>query len=557
MKRDIYPWLLWLALILHGSVFITTTAIWDGFDEPLHYGYIQHIAEHGSLPVYGKTILAREVTRSFEVAPLSPAFNSILGSRYTTFVAYWQLPETERMARVNALRAIGREERSTPDLDLPVVNYEAHQAPLFYLVAAPIYWMCTSLDLPTRVACLRFFALLLGSLTVFAAYAAAQRSLSSPAAARGVAFTVALMPMFPCTIARISNDSLAVPLGGIAVFLMMDYVALVPSRRRAAWIGVVLGLGMLSKAYFIALLAAAVATFGTAAFFSADRKRLLRHLGIVLALASAIAGWWYVRNFILYGNLSGLQEVTLTGNLPLGERLALIGKVPWLAAWHGFFKQHIWLGNMSLLELSRALYDAGYALILAAILGFACYAVTVVRGWPGRTSHALREAFAGLDRQTRALGIAAISYGFFLLAAAYHMWQNFILVGRAGGTGGYYLYAVIVPELVLLVFGLNGFPGRIGKLAQRSLILYVVLIDFVALFCKLVPYYGGMSIPRFHLRHLFEVYTPSVFQMILARITAPQSAWLSPSLLAGLMFCHLAWMIVMVCTLSRADSQPS
>jgi len=70
----LYPWLLWIALILQGVLFISTTAIWDGFDEPFHYAYIQALAETGTLPVYGKSLVSRELTRSFELTPLSIFF---------------------------------------------------------------------------------------------------------------------------------------------------------------------------------------------------------------------------------------------------------------------------------------------------------------------------------------------------------------------------------------------------------------------------------------------------------------------------------------------------
>lgn len=48
-RVKLYPWLLWIAMILQGLLFISTTAVWDGFDEPFHYAYIQFLAETGTL----------------------------------------------------------------------------------------------------------------------------------------------------------------------------------------------------------------------------------------------------------------------------------------------------------------------------------------------------------------------------------------------------------------------------------------------------------------------------------------------------------------------------
>jgi hypothetical protein len=540
-----YPWLLWTALILQGLVFISTTAIWEGFDEPFHYAYIQHLAETGTLPAYGKSLLSKELTRSFELAPLSIPFNTILASRYTTFASYWKLSDEERAARARALRRINPEDRAAADTEAFIANYEAHQAPLYYLISVPVYRMCSSLDLPTRVFCLRLFALGIGSSILFAAYAAARRAFPGRRAPRTVAFLVALMPMVPGTIARISNDALAVPLGGLAAFLLIDYFAQVPKRGRAIQIGIVLGLGLLSKAYFLAIVAAAVTIFVLAAFTSVDKKRLVAHLALLLGLAVAISGWWYARNQVQYGNLSGLQEITLTAKMPLSDRIAMAGKVPWLLSWRSTFKQHIWLGNMSLMEFSRDTYAVAYLLIVIAIGGLGTRgAHALQRAW--KWKHGTLSEGAGPNAagtQDRTLILSLLLYCFFLVAAAYHMWQNFILVQMPGGTGGYYLYAVIVPELLLLMYGFQALPRKAAAVAQGAVVLYVVSVNFIAYFCKMIPSYGGISIPRFHLGHLFEIYSPSVLWLMLHRISLQQASWLGPAAILVIMVCHFGWMI--------------
>ncbi|MBZ5498657.1 MAG: hypothetical protein LAP85_19855 [Acidobacteriia bacterium] len=545
--RDTCSWLLWIALILQGLVFISTTPVWEGFDEPFHYAYIQHLAENGALPVYGKSMLSREVTRSFEIGPISNALNSILGGHYTTFAALSQLSDVERRERAQDLRDIREKERMLPDTQHPISNYEAHHAPLYYLIAVPVYRMCSSLDLPSRVFCLRLFSLLIGSLTLVAAHAAARRALPGRVESRTLAFVIALMPMFIATIARISNDALAVPLGSLVVFLVIDYFAHIPSGGRALQIGIALGLGLLTKAYFLAVMAGAVAVFAVAVCTSADRKRLLRHIAIILILAAGISSWWYVRNYLLYGNLSGMQELTLTANLSLADRFAMASKVPWLAAWHGMIKQHIWLGNMSLMEFSRAIYNFGYLLVFLAVLGLLGRGVSAIRRFCRRHARASSIALINgeeLRRQDRSLAIAFLFYSFFLMAAAYHMWQNFILVRVPGGTGGYYLYAAIVPELLLLVYGLKALPWKTGKIAQAATIGYVVVINFVAYFCKTIPYYGGFSIARFHLGNLFELYSPATFTLILSRLARQQASWIGSKTILALLLCHLVCMTI-------------
>ncbi|MGA2260263.1 MAG: hypothetical protein ABSH28_02370 [Acidobacteriota bacterium] len=546
-KEGMYPWLLWIALIFQGLVFISTTAIWDGFDEPFHYAYIQHLAENGALPVYGRTMISKEMTRSFELAPLSNAFNSILGGRYTTFAEYRRLTDESRRDRAQALRSISKEDRTVADTQYPISNYEAHQTPLYYLIAVPVYRMCSSLDLPTRVFCLRLFSLLIGSLTLFAAYAAALRAFRGHWGPRTVIFILALMPMFIGTIARISNDALAVPLGSVLVLLVIDYFVGTPNSGRAIQIGIVLGLGLLTKAYFLALLAATIAIFAVAVCVATDRKRLLRHLAMMVVLAASISFGWYARNYTLYGNFSGMQELTLTASLSIADRLAMAARVPWLTAWHGMIKQHIWLGNMSLLELSRATYDFGYFVILLASLGLCGRGISILRrvlAKRARTSSACLFNEGEVRAQDRTLAIAILFYAFFLLATAYHMWQNFILVQMPGGTGGYYLYAAIVPELILLVYGLQALPWGAAKMAQAITAGYVLVVNFIAYFCKTIPFYAGYSIQHFHLHHLIELYSPSTFSLILNGLALQQASWIGPRTILVILFCYLFWMIL-------------
>src|SRR5690242_11594892 len=98
-----------LLSLTHGLLFICTTPLWEGFDEPFHYGYIQHLAEYGRLPVFGETAVSEEVRISFENAPLSRVVNSNFRNQYTTFERYWELSGADRLQRERNLRLIPAE----------------------------------------------------------------------------------------------------------------------------------------------------------------------------------------------------------------------------------------------------------------------------------------------------------------------------------------------------------------------------------------------------------------------------------------------------------------
>ena len=64
-------------------------------------------------------------------------------------------------------------------------------------------------------------------------------------------------------------------------------------RERAVTVGVLLGLGLLTKAYFLTAIPATALIFLMP--LTGLRKPLWRPLGIVLLVALSISGWWYTR----------------------------------------------------------------------------------------------------------------------------------------------------------------------------------------------------------------------------------------------------------------------
>jgi hypothetical protein len=495
-----------------------STPLWEGWDEAFHYSYIQNLAETRAFPVFGKSILSREITTSFEFVPLSYGANLNVDRKYTTFEQYWKLPQGERRRREESLHSIPNTDRkSAPDVTAEFQNYEAHQAPLYYLLAAPVYSLFSGYDVVTRASVLRLFSLLIGSLTIPIAFATV-RYAGTQRHARIIPLLLVLLPLLYPTISRIANDSLAVPLFSALMLLVLRYCAArrdsQPTIRDAIAIGVVLGLGLLTKAYFLTALPALGVIFLLAFVTERPRGKLVSHACVIALLAVVIAGPWYLRNYQLYENVSGMQEVTRTADLSLLDRVAGVARVEWGSSLHAMIRQHIWIGNTSLLALSGTTYLVGYVLILLAILGFARWARK-----------------ASFDRD-RGMVILAVFYGFFVLGVLYHMLVNYLLLGVPNGTGGWYLYAVIVPEVILLVRGLESLVGpRVAMASNVALISYALLANLLSLLCKTLPSYGGFIIPRFHLSHFVSLYSPSGLRVMLENLSANKPAFVTPGII--------------------------
>ena len=175
----------------------------------------------------------------------------------TTYDDFWRLPPSERKQRTDAVRALAPEQGSQPATE-PIQNYESQQAPLYYwLAAVPMGWMST-LPMLSRIYLLRMLNVLLASAVVPLAYWIARRVLSSDRQAVGVTAIIVLLPELMINVARVGNESLA-----LICYSVLLVAALQVARQPYWWrwwilLGTTLGVGLLTKAYFLTAVPAVI-----------------------------------------------------------------------------------------------------------------------------------------------------------------------------------------------------------------------------------------------------------------------------------------------------------
>lgn len=98
-----------------------------------------------------------------------------------------------------------------------------------------------------------------------------------------------------------NNDHGAVFFGTLALLLMLQQARLGPSWRGAALLGLVVSAALLSKnsAQFLAVPLASLTLL--------DLRRSWRYAFLTAAIVVALAGWWYARNAIVYHDFFGTQ----------------------------------------------------------------------------------------------------------------------------------------------------------------------------------------------------------------------------------------------------------
>jgi hypothetical protein len=235
-----------------------------------------------------------------------------------------------------------------------------------------------------------------------------------------------------------------------------------------------LAAGLLTKAYFLAFAVIALATAIRRIHF---RPALLSAL-VVLALAAP----WYVRNILLYGNVSGTQEEF--GGIGWQQALAAVPKMNWPAATLQLARTSLWTGNNTFFTFSSDTLDLLLILLAIALIA-----------WGAR-----RKAIQSAEKTVSAAVVV------FSLAVAYASCASFAyLHGESSAASPWYTQVLLVPVLALAYLGMSRWHRSGIALAGCTVVLWawVLMATWVA---KLFPMYSGMPLAPMRIRDLWSWY---------------------------------------------------
>ncbi len=513
--------LLWLCFIARGCFYSALLPLWEGYDEPYHFSFIQYVAAHRALP-RPDTPVSREVQASLHLAPLSweHRLHALEPPIYTED-AYWRLPESVRQELQQQLRAIppnwGMQSGTAP------VMYEAQQAPLYYWLMAEPLRLAAGWQLAARVLLVRWLSVFICSLLVPVAWVAARQFFSSDALALGIVAVIVCMPELMIDICRAGNECLAV-----LIYSLLTLLLLLASRATRPPVflaaGLVLGIGLLTKAYFLL----AIPAFAAIAVYSAWRSRgrsggVLLNAAGGLGMAVLICVAWYWRNHALTGTWSGEEAnvAAMRGGLPHVLESAV--RVKWIGGVTSVLISHIWFGGWSFLKLPKPIYlicACGIALALAGLV----------------------KAIAKDRFRSGELLVLLTLYAFFWLGLLYDILLIYVATGISA-CPGWYMYAVVLPEMLLVAFGLfHLVPRRWSWAVLPAMAAAFGAIDLYGTCALLAPYYTGLvahvagsDLVHANLSKLLSA-SPSV---VLSRLTVNKPEWLHPGVFAllGLLYC--------------------
>ena len=309
----------------------------------------------------------------------------------------------------------------------------------------------------------RWLTVLIGAGVVWLTYRAGREILPDrPALAVGGAALVAFNPQFLYLSGAVNNDVPAALWGAAVLLVCVQLVRDGPSVRTDVLMGVLFGLALLTKFNLLALLLPIELAYVLAAWHARERgstwRAFLRGNLCVLALAALISGWWFLRNWRLYGDPTGLNKLNdlWAGRPATGNWWVIRQSLPylWSSLWGRF--------GYGQIPLPQPIYQG---LLIFCLMALAGYLFPRRRTYPGNTLLLL---------VTNALTFAAVVF--------YYM-----LIQPAGAMGRFFFPGL--PALALLLSGglSRFFPSRLAWAAGATVTLGMVALAVYALIGVLNP----------------------------------------------------------------------
>jgi 4-amino-4-deoxy-L-arabinose transferase-like glycosyltransferase len=268
-----------------GMLWASLTPAFQATDEPAHFAYVQSVAELHHPP--------RQLTDTGLLSAEQICWYDGLRATQVRFAHDERPPwsAAERRALDDRCADASREHDGA--------MYHAFQPPGYYLLSAVGYEIGDGQSLPTRLLLVRLISVLLAALAVACTYLLVRELIpGSLWPARAAALALALQPIFMFNEAAVNPDALVVS--------VVAAIALVGARAwrrglttgRALWLGLLVGVGLWSKANFLLLLPSVVllAVALVLAARGAERRRRMMRIGAAAALALACLGLYALVN---------------------------------------------------------------------------------------------------------------------------------------------------------------------------------------------------------------------------------------------------------------------
>lgn len=422
--------------LFHGGLYASSLPPWGLVDEEQHVHYIQSLAERQEIPVVGTTFLSQDIVDSlFETR------------RWEVF--HWPTPQSPDP------RTWGLEGHS----------YEGYQPPLFYALFAPVFALWPG-DLLDKVYALRWTIVGLSLLTVWMVYRLTaelfprQKWLSYLAC-----LLLVVLPERVASVSRVNNDVLLEVIATAYCWACTRAALQGLSARRSYLMGLLLGLGVLSKTSMAVLIVLIPCVF----WINRRQSNWLSYVLRTSAAAAIIILPLVARNLWLYRDLTGFAAYRSISGVAVP--VAVTGQSLAGGLWDLF--RHFWVVWWKGAAAATNPVLTGFYIVLAVSSGL---------GLLGLVRY-LRSQESRQDARSRQVIVM------YMLAIV--MCAGAVMVSYFDGSvpviQGRFLLPVIGPTVIVLCYGLWRAPYR--KLVLVATLGSLVVVGALSLFGNLLPYF--------------------------------------------------------------------
>ncbi|MGI8758230.1 MAG: ArnT family glycosyltransferase [Acidimicrobiales bacterium] len=462
-------------------------------DEYVHVDLMRHLARTGDYPAFDDLFVSAPVIAARDTSPAYVSFTDPVGAAEA-------VPSAQRPAFAD----LG------PEVPTAAANQMPQHPPLYYgLGAAVLAAVPDDMPFDRTVAVLRLVDVALVAAVPLLAWATARRLGCPPAVALTAAVLVLAVPQFTHIGSVVNNDVLLVALSAVLFLLAARVVTGDLSRRTAVLAGVVTGLALLTKGFALVLAPWIVGAYLLAPGARDRWRPVLTRLGQVVGLATAIGGWWWVRNVVVHGTVQpGLRlRSPAEGGVDADP-------VFFLTRFAGRLLSSAW-GDFGWLEVSIPPAAIGVATVVLV----AAVAAAFVRG----------RGAAGRARAALFMFPALALVG--LVAAG--AWKAYLKTGTPYASQGRYLFPGLVGLVVVAAVGL----GHLSAGRRRHLPLFAfagaVAMQVTAVVTIAGRYWaGGSAIERGRALLAFSPWPPALV-LFLAAAVVVVAGWTAVELVRG------------------------
>ena len=306
-----------MLFIFMGSVYGLTTPIFEASDERWHYPYVRHLAMGYGLPIQDPASPG-----DWRHEGSQPPLFYLIGAAATSWIDTSDFDEVRR---------------ENPHARIGIPGSQGNKNMFVHTEKEAFPYRGTVLS----VHVVRLISLLFGAGSVAVTYLL---TLEVYPGRRYLAATAALLhalnPTFLFISASVSNDAVVVFLTSLSLWMVVRMVKHGTTDLRCIGLGIVVGLGALTKLSALPLTGVALVALAYNAYKRRSKSGFIRSSLLVFAPIGLTAGWWYLRNWSLYGDPLGLTVLfDIVGRRDVPAGLGdLLGELEglWISYWSMF-----------------------------------------------------------------------------------------------------------------------------------------------------------------------------------------------------------------------------